>query len=114
MPVREDPPSATDSGEPAPMAQVVSLVDRLGKDSIELPAALAMLRQLTRANSAVVPSANEVEVELQPDWSDLRKDLERQDLDQRIAAGRRALTSGDQEYERILPALRSLRAMRSF
>jgi tetratricopeptide (TPR) repeat protein len=96
------------------MAQVVSLVDRLGKDSLELPAALSMLRQLTRANSAVVPSANEVEVELQPEWSDLRKDLERQDLDKRIAAGRRALTSGDQVYERILPALRSLRAMRSF
>ncbi len=114
---REDPPAPI-ADAPA-LAKVISMAARMaGRDGpkakLELPAALDMFRKLTRPNSAVAGPANEVEVEIDPSWSELRAELEQDDIDAQLVTARRELAAGDQDYVVILAALRDLHAMRTF
>src|SRR6185437_6199987 len=76
--------------------------------------AVCMRLQLTRAALGPVSPANESMMRPQPHWSELRADLEREDLDAEIAGAEGDLARGDDSAALRLRALRSLRAMRSF
>jgi tetratricopeptide (TPR) repeat protein len=68
---------------------------------------------LEHASLGDAKTANEIQIEPQPDWSEMHAELEREDLDEDIEVERRDLARGAGSPVR-LRALRSLRAMRSF
>ncbi len=109
----DSPPSSSRSSEPAPGPRVISLADRPRRAPGRSPTEQLMRRLLARTPLGSATTANEIQLEPQPDWSKLRTDLERQDLDNGIALEERDLARGKGSLVR-LRALRSLRAMRSF
>ncbi len=103
-------PSASDQ---APAPRVISLAERRRR----IPARSPTEKLLRSLLSIVAPergtTANEIQLEPQPDWSAMRTRLEQMDLDNGIALEEREVARGESSPVR-LRGLRSLRAMRSF
>lgn len=109
----DSPPSSSRAGDAAPEASVISLADRRRRAPARSPTEQLMRSLLACVDSpGSTKTANETQLEPQPDWSEIRADLERQDLDRSIAQEEREIARGDGSV-RLLRIQRGLRAMRS-
>lgn len=107
------PSSSSPESDPAPAPRVISLAERRRRLPARSPTEKLMRSLLALVEPGPATTANEIQLEPQPDWSALRTRLEQMDLDNVIALETRDAARGEGSPVR-LRSLRSLRAMRSF
>lgn len=110
----DPPPSSSADPDEEPGGRVIAFRARPRPAVEPSPAERARIEEVMRSALGSTRSANETAVEIDPEWSAMRADLEQQDLDARIIRAEQEKAQGEKGAAKRLRALRSLRAMRSY